>query len=89
METSITTPEAGAGTEVLEAPTCQHQWIIDSPNGPSSRGVCRLCFEEKEFQNYIEGSAWGYDVSVEQLGGGSRVPTKTEMQRGTSVDGDE
>ena len=88
VETSTEALGAGAGTDVLEVPGCQHQWIIDSPNGPSSNGVCRLCGEEKQFLNYIEGSAWGYDRSVEQIAG-SRMPTKTEMQGGGSVDGDE
>jgi hypothetical protein len=31
-----------------------------------------LCGEERQFRNYIEGSSWGYDVSVEQLSGASR-----------------
>jgi hypothetical protein len=88
VETSTKAPEAGAVAEVLEVQGCHHQWIIDSPNGPSSRGECRLCGQEKEFLNYIEGSAWGYDVSVEQMSG-SRMPTKTEMQGGGSVDGDD
>ena len=65
------------GTEVLEAPSCQHVWMIETPNGPLSRGVCAICAEEKEFQNYIEGSAWGYDISIEQLAGGSRFPTRS------------
>ena len=87
VETSTST--VGAGTEVLEiieAPTCQHQWLIESPHGPSSTGECRICGEERQFQNYIEGSAWGYDSSSEL--GGSRIPTKNEMQGGSSVDGD-
>jgi hypothetical protein len=51
--------------------------------------VCRVCGEHREFLNYIEGSAWGYDMSVEQMGRGSGVPTVSQMQRGKSVDGDE
>ena len=74
METSSS--DWGAGSEVLEAPPCRHQWLIDSPAGPSSKGMCRLCGEERDFQNYIEGSSWGYDISLEQLAGGSRIPTK-------------
>ena len=75
------------GTELPEAPTCSHQWVIDSPAGPTSRGVCRLCDEERQFQNFIEGSAWGYDVSVEQLAGGSRFPTGSQRaQEGTAED---
>ena len=81
-------PVADSNTEVIEIPVCQHRWLIASPNGPSSIGLCQLCGERKEFMNYIEGSAWGYDVSVDQMSG-SRMPTKNEMQGGDSVDGDE
>ncbi len=63
-------------TEAEEASSCQHQWMIDAPNGPSSHGACRLCGEEKEFLNYIEGSSWGYEVSIEQIAGTTRLPTK-------------
>lgn len=35
---------------------CQHHWLIDRPNGPTSKGVCRLCSEERDFPNYIEGN---------------------------------
>lgn len=30
---------------------CVHYWLIDSPHGPISRGVCRFCGAEKEFSN--------------------------------------
>ena len=61
--------------ETVEAPTCQHRWMIEMPAGPSSKGVCRTCGDERQFMNYIEGSSWGYDVSLEQLSGGSRLPS--------------
>ena len=38
-------------------------------------GVCHLRGEERHFQNYIEGSSWGYDRSLDQLAGGSRIQT--------------
>ena len=31
--------------------SCSHIWLIDSPDGPWSRGVCRLCGAEKDFMN--------------------------------------
>ena len=67
--------DTGAGSELPEAPACRHQWMIDAPAGPSSKGVCRVCGEERHFLNYIEGSPWGNDISLEQLSGGSRYPT--------------
>jgi len=32
---------------------CLHHWVIDSPDGPTSRGICKLCGAEHEFNNYI------------------------------------
>ena len=83
MESSISAQGTSAGPEVLDRPKCRHEWLIDSPAGPSSRGVCAVCGEEREFQNYIEGSAWGYDVSVEQLSGGSRFPSGRQVPQDT------
>ena len=30
---------------------CCHYWLIDKPNGPVSRGVCKFCHEERLFSN--------------------------------------
>jgi len=30
---------------------CCHHWIIESVNGPTSRGLCKNCGAEKEFLN--------------------------------------
>ena len=38
----------------VEQQTCRHHWIIQPAEGPMSLGVCRLCLEEKEFQNAID-----------------------------------
>jgi len=32
-----------------------HHWRIDEPDGPHSRGVCRVCGAEKLFKNWLEG----------------------------------
>ena len=37
---------------------CQHHWVIDAPNGPVSRGVCKLCQEVREFENSIDVNKW-------------------------------
>ncbi len=42
--------------EVLEeqpVSTCRHHWIIETANGPTSRGVCLNCQESKLFNNSI------------------------------------
>ena len=68
--------------EVLDESTCQHHWVIDRPAGPVSKGVCRLCGENREFQNYVEGSSWGSnDISLEQLSGSTRIPAGIDVRR--------
>ena len=31
---------------------CAHHWLIESPDGETSRGTCRLCGASREFFNY-------------------------------------
>jgi len=53
-----------SSTAVLEAEkssgtTCHHYWIIDIPKGPTSRGRCKFCGKEKEFDN-LGPDSWRY-----------------------------
>ena len=55
------TEERPSSTAVHEAPGqdgCRHHWVIASPDGPVSKGVCRLCGAEREFKNYLENPRW-------------------------------
>ena len=63
-----TTHDAGPGSdEILASSTavgvgmaeCTHRWVIDSPNGPTSMGTCKLCGADREFQN---ASAWDWST---------------------------
>ena len=40
METSVLDTQVAPELAVAEMPQCNHQWMIDSPNGPQSRGEC-------------------------------------------------
>ena len=52
-------------TEKPEAEVkCRHYWLIESPQGPTSKGVCLLCGAEREFYNYWRDSFWEGDVST-------------------------
>jgi len=33
-----------------------HHWIIDSPQGPRSSGICKVCFDRRDFENSLEDS---------------------------------
>jgi hypothetical protein len=43
--------------EVME-PTCRHHWLIESPHGATSMGVCKLCGSQKEFRNSAGDFLW-------------------------------
>jgi hypothetical protein len=45
-------------TEENEEPTCRHHWRIESPNGATSMGRCKLCGAVKEFANSSSDSIW-------------------------------
>lgn len=38
---------------------CQHHWVIQAADGPTSPGVCRECGETRDFKNYVETATWG------------------------------
>lgn len=42
---------------------CRHYWLVESPNGPTSQGVCKLCGERAEFRNSMPGSGWDRGVA--------------------------
>ncbi len=42
---------------------CTHHWVIDTANGPVSRGVCKLCQEVREFGNSIDVSIWSIQAN--------------------------
>ena len=33
--------------------------VIQPAMGPSSEGICQICGESKDFQNYVEAASWG------------------------------
>jgi len=33
--------------------TCTHYWVIEEAKGATSKGICKICGEAKEFSNSI------------------------------------
>ncbi len=48
--------EAGTTAVVEQEQTHAHRWRIDEAQGPKSRGVCKICGEERYFKNWLEDS---------------------------------
>ena len=42
---------------------CRHYWIIEAPEGPTSKGVCKFCGAEKEFDSFGPDSLSRWDRS--------------------------
>lgn len=60
----IEQPRSDEDEELLpEQPTCRHHWRIESPNGSTSMGTCKLCSEIREFSNSSTDSIWENDSS--------------------------
>lgn len=52
-----------------ETAVCAHYWVIDSPDGPVSRGVCKHCGAAKEFHNSISSSGIWSSASKSRASG--------------------
>ena len=44
--------------ELKEPIECIHEWMIESPNGPTSKGKCLNCEKISEFKNSMPVSGW-------------------------------
>ncbi len=53
-------PSPANQAKLDEVVACTHHWIIETPDGPASTGRCRVCGEERDFNNSTEyrGGSW-------------------------------
>lgn len=58
---------------------CRHKWVLETPNGPTSQGRCRLCGEVREFRNYLASSYWEDMTVAEERPLGGRLPVEPEF----------
>jgi len=49
MTIKVKSTPAPAETAVKDR--CHHYWVLEQASGPTSRGVCKLCGTEREFDN--------------------------------------
>jgi len=61
-------------------PTCRHHWLIESPQGATSLGKCKVCGEVREFRNSAADTLWEGDPmkSISRMGGGANRPVVRE-----------
>jgi len=72
MATKLETPP----DEYTGIRKCPHYWIIESPKGPTSKGVCKFCGEEREFDSFgpDSWSQWEHGTSTSAEFSGSGLP---------------
>ena len=58
METDVIVQTVSQEEEATAQPQCTHHWLIDPPAGPSSRGRCKRCGEERYFINSTADWVW-------------------------------
>lgn len=51
QERATERPKENEAVEEERRPECRHHWIIEPPSGPTSRGRCKHCGEERLFIN--------------------------------------
>jgi hypothetical protein len=51
-------PAQAEAQPAVEAPTCQHHWVIETPRGSLSAGRCKRCGEQREFRNSASDHVW-------------------------------
>jgi len=49
---------------VIKPEKCVHYWIIESPNGPTSKGWCKYCGIKADFFNDLQESLSKFEISI-------------------------
>lgn len=61
-----------ARVEAVERPQCRHHWLIETPQGATSKGFCKLCGAVGEFRNATVGAYWESDSTSDVRDWGRR-----------------
>ena len=51
----------------LEDVMCTHHWVIDAADGHLSRGVCKLCHADREFENSQLSAKWSRTIDTRRV----------------------
>lgn len=54
----MTVPTLEKPRELSEELVCQHYWVVESPAGAISKGVCKYCGTVRGFRNSTQDFVW-------------------------------
>jgi len=67
---------------------CRHHWLIESPQGRTSMGMCKLCGAQKEFSNSATDFLWEDEPLSELSHGRWGKSRDLHAPTGDGADGD-
>lgn len=69
---------------------CVHHWIIDSPNGRQSAGLCKRCGKKRSFANSNEAVMWEHTNTLRNNAGSAfRISRTTDVRLSDEVTANE
>jgi hypothetical protein len=63
---------------------CQHRWVIETPHGATSRGLCKRCGATKRFPNAAEDALWDVGGSLGRWANRGAVARPSKITSGGS-----
>jgi hypothetical protein len=73
--------EDGQRAEAATRRPCRHHWLIESAQGTTSKGCCKLCGDEREFRNSVSDPGWETDFALGRHQNIGSVPTPRTVRR--------
>jgi len=67
---------------------CRHHWLIESAQGPTSMGMCKLCGAQREFKNSATDFLWEDEPLSELSHGGWGKSREFHAPAAKGADGD-
>jgi hypothetical protein len=67
--------------KTTSARNCRHHWIIETPHGVTSRGLCKRCGARKRFPNAAEDAAWEPAAGLGRWANRKNAAQPTEIRR--------
>ena len=76
-----------ARTQKQTRKACAHHWIIESPNGRTSAGVCKRCGLSRNFANATENVMWEHTNTLRSspTSGLRNLPRPSEVRLSDEV----
>jgi len=66
--------------------SCRHHWVIQTPNGATSGGVCKRCGARRDFPNAAADALWDREGLGRWSRGGASRPVDIKLPKSQDED---